>query len=418
MGFISKTILIFSLLLPLELSAKICEEVVTSAAEDPLRFFLNQVSKHPRLTGAEEQQLAKNMEAEALSVLKIFDRYPQVFQEVLAKVLMDYGKTKNTAFAQFSELSLRYQSGVKTFQEQDASNTKGIPEVLNGIMNVLAKDVLEDPKRIPPYLAKTSEDLGSLKTHLLNWRKMRDKFAYSNIGLVVTWAKIYRNRGPFIDLIQMGTTGLTIAVHKFDYRQNTKFSTHATRWIKQNILHEAPKGKAFIRVPRDVLKKLNEKKKSLLEKEKSGKTDPELERQIEAKKRQILKSYYIGDIHGPNLDEDRAYEMEDTKTATPDEIVGSKDFMALLAREVEFLKNRNINPITSRAWEMVKLHYGLETGEPLTLLVIGKIYGIRGERVRQIIRETLETIKENFEFLGIDRGNLSPAAAPTFDVDD
>ena len=88
---------------------------------------------------------------------------------------------------------------------------------------------LRDIGRVP--LLTASEEIELARRIERGDLEAKDRMIESNLRLVVSIAKRYRNQGlPFLDLIQEGTIGLVRAVEKFDHRKGFKFSTYAT-WV-------------------------------------------------------------------------------------------------------------------------------------------------------------------------------------------
>ena len=227
----------------------------------------------------------------------------------------------------------------------------------------------------------------------------RDNMIRSNLRLVVHVATQYARRGvALIDLIADGNIGLMKAVERFEPERETRFSTYATWWIRQHIRRALQTCGPTVRVPGYMVELIARWKKVRQKLAKELGREPS-ERQI-AKRMEItpqrlrmIQRAFQASATGQKAP-DMSWVFEGT---VADERAVSPDHRLLQEGDRELI-DRCLEAITEREGEVLRLRYGLDTGEPMTLEQIGKKLKLTRERIRQIEAEALrklhETVKE------------------------
>jgi len=227
-----------------------------------------------------------------------------------------------------------------------------------------------------------------------NCPQARERMIRANLRLVVAIAKNYANRGlPLTDLIEEGNIGLMRAVDGFDPAQGARFSTYGSWWIKQAIKRALMNASQPIHVPAYMVELIAKWKVASRKLEAELGYPPSIEQlavhmDLPVKKVRIIKRAVKAFKAPPQESAGRDGDaptlsqiVEDDRHAPPHESV-------LRGEELDVLR-RLLASIDEREARILRLRFGLEGQEPLTLKQIATEVGISRERVRQIVDEAL-----------------------------
>ncbi|HJU65687.1 MAG TPA: RNA polymerase sigma factor RpoD/SigA [Gemmatimonadaceae bacterium] len=223
-----------------------------------------------------------------------------------------------------------------------------------------------------------------------------DKLVRSNLRFVVSVAKKYQNQGVALsDLINEGNLGLIRAAHKFDETKGIKFISYAVWWIRQAILQALAEQSRIVRVPLNragTLHRIGKRANALLQELGREPTHEEIAEEMDITEEEVAKTISISQTHlsldaplTPGEDNKLLDYLPDNLNPTPDELTFEKALTESIEEALSSLKEREA--------KILRLYFGLDGEEPMTLEQIGSLLGITRERVRQIKEKALSRLR-------------------------
>jgi RNA polymerase primary sigma factor len=218
----------------------------------------------------------------------------------------------------------------------------------------------------------------------------------ANLRFVVSVAKQYQNQGLSLgDLINEGNLGLIKAAKRFDETRGFKFISYAVWWIRQSILQALAEQARIVRLPLNRVGALNKIGKAYSNLEQEFEREPSATELASELEMDIAEIAYTLRVSGRHISMDAPFAqgednrlldiIQNEQHPTPDHDLMTESLKA----EIE----RVLSTLSEREAEVIKLYFGLNKENSLTLEEIGDRFNLTRERVRQIKEKALRRLK-------------------------
>jgi RNA polymerase primary sigma factor len=255
---------------------------------------------------------------------------------------------------------------------------------------------IREISRFKPLTPDDEKDLG--RRIQQGDQEALQRLVEANLRFVVSYSKRYRGLGlSFLDLIHEGSLGLMEAAKRFDPERNVKFISYAVWWVRQAIFHALSEHTRVFRLPQKLsgqISKVGNARQQLAAELERAPTTQELAEKTELSEQEIEN---LMKVAGDDLSlstavgEDGKMELGDT--IEQDTIPSAE--LEMIRSSFEEQIRAMVAELDEKEREVIRMRFGLDGEEPLTLQEIGESLGLSRERIRQIESRAKEKLRRS-----------------------
>jgi RNA polymerase primary sigma factor len=226
----------------------------------------------------------------------------------------------------------------------------------------------------------------------------RAELIAKNLRLVISIAKRYQGMGLSLeDLIEEGNIGLMKAVERFEVERGLRFSTYASKWIRQAVTRALVNKSRTVRIPANVLVLIKQylmAQRELLQELGRAPAAEEVRERVGLPRKRFLE---IARLAKGILSLDQPIDV-DVNAHVLHDVLADRGAASPLDQAMEGLQRdlvlRLLDALPEREARILRIRYGFETGEPHSLEQTGKQLGVTRERIRQLEGRALRKLRE------------------------